>query len=116
MSACMGAIQVGPLPLTSLSRPPDVTHVMNAPRPSPFFFCTLPLPCIILNANRRTKNGVGLGTRLILAVKWTDNAVMLSQNCSILFTLTEEGLAYEVTNQVQVALLAYSSTNMTYLV
>ena len=27
-------------------------------------FCTLPLPCIILNANRRTKNGGGLGTRL----------------------------------------------------
>ena len=25
----------------------------------------LPLPCIILNANRRTKNGGGLGTRLL---------------------------------------------------
>ena len=29
---------------------------------------------------------------------------MLSQNCSIVFTLTEEGLAYEVTNQVKVPL------------
>ena len=28
-------------------------------------FCTFPLPCIILNANRRTKNGGGLGTRLM---------------------------------------------------
>ena len=28
-SACMGAIQVDPLPLMSFSRPPDVTHVMN---------------------------------------------------------------------------------------
>ena len=27
-------------------------------------FRALPPPCIILNANRRTKNGVGLGTRL----------------------------------------------------
>ena len=41
-------------------------------------FRALPLSCIILNANLRTKNnGVGMGTRLILAVKWTDNAVML---------------------------------------
>jgi len=36
---------------------------MNSPWPSPFF-AALPLPCIIVNANRRTKNGVGLGTRL----------------------------------------------------
>ena len=28
-------------------------------------FRALPLPCIILNANRRTKNGRGLGTRLV---------------------------------------------------
>ena len=28
------------------------------------FFYSLPLPCIILNANRRTKNRGGLGTRL----------------------------------------------------
>ena len=27
-------------------------------------FRALPLPCIILNANRRTKNGGGMGTRL----------------------------------------------------
>ena len=27
---------------------------------------TLPLPCIILNENRRTQNGGGLGTRLLL--------------------------------------------------
>ena len=29
-------------------------------------FCTLPLPCIILNANLRMKNEVDLGTRLTL--------------------------------------------------
>ena len=59
--------ECGPLPpyvhLTSTSRPPDVIHVVSVPRPSPFF-AALPPPCIILNANRRTKNGVGLGTRL----------------------------------------------------
>ena len=56
--------ECGPLPPTSTSRPPDVIHVVSVPRPSPFF-AALPPPCIILNANRRTKkNGVGLGTRL----------------------------------------------------
>ena len=48
----------------STSCPPDIIHVMNAPRSSPFLllfsFCG-----IIVNANRRT-NGVGLGTRLHL--------------------------------------------------
>ena len=28
---------VGPLPFTSFTRPPDVTHVMDETRPSPFF-------------------------------------------------------------------------------
>ena len=36
------------------------THVMNAPRPTPFF-ASLPFPCIIVNANRRS-----LGTRLVI--------------------------------------------------
>ena len=45
----------------STSRLPDVIHMIGVPRPSPFF---APLPCIILNENRRTKNGGGLGTRL----------------------------------------------------
>ena len=31
-------------------------------------FRALPLPCIILNENRRTKNGGGLGTRLVNCV------------------------------------------------
>ena len=31
----------------------------------PRFSRALPPPCIILNTNRRTKNGVGLGTRLL---------------------------------------------------
>ena len=35
---------------------PDVIHVIGVPRPFPFF-AALPLPCIILNANRRTKTG-----------------------------------------------------------
>ena len=29
----------------------DVIHVIGVPRPSPFF-ATLPLPCIVLNANK----------------------------------------------------------------
>ena len=48
--------QLGPSPpyvhLVSTSCPPDVIHMMNAPRPS-LFFAGLPLPCIIVNANRR---------------------------------------------------------------
>ena len=40
---------------------PDISHVIDVPRTSPFFFCsflaTLPLLTIILNANRRTKTG-----------------------------------------------------------
>ena len=30
-------------------------------------FRTLPLPCIILNKNQRTKNGGGLGMKLVIA-------------------------------------------------
>ena len=52
-------------PPTSTSHPPDVIHVIGVLRLSPFF-ATFPLPCIILNANRKTKNGGGLGTRLLL--------------------------------------------------
>ena len=47
--------ECGPLPM-STSCPPDVIHVIGVPRPSPFF-ATLPLPCILLNANWRTKTG-----------------------------------------------------------
>ena len=58
----------GPLPPTSISHPPDVIHVISVrdrcPRPSPFFFfAALPLPCIVLNANRR-KNGGGLSPQI----------------------------------------------------
>ena len=43
---------------------PDINHVMNDTRPSPFF-AALPHLCITVNANRRIeKNRVGLGTRL----------------------------------------------------
>ena len=40
---------------------PYIIHVIGVSRCSPFF---VPLPCIIVNKNRRTKNGGGLGTRL----------------------------------------------------
>ena len=56
--------ECGPLPPMSTSYPPDVIHVIGVPRLSPFF-TALPLPCSILNANRRAKNGGGLGTRLL---------------------------------------------------
>ena len=36
--------------------PTDVVRVISVPRPFPFF-TALPLPCIILNANRRTSTG-----------------------------------------------------------
>ena len=45
--------------------PLNVSHVMNSPRPS-MFFTAFPLPCIIVNTNRRTQNGLGLPTKLIL--------------------------------------------------
>ena len=51
-----------PPPPMSTLHPPDIIHVRDVPRPS--LFHALPSPCIILNANQRTKNGVGLGTRL----------------------------------------------------
>ena len=38
MTECLNVLAVGSLPLTSTSYPPDVIHVKNAPRPSPFFF------------------------------------------------------------------------------
>ena len=56
-----------PPSLTSTLCPPDVINVIGIPRPLPFyFFAALPLPYIILNTNRRTKNGGGMGTRLIV--------------------------------------------------
>ena len=54
---------VGPLPLTSFWCPPDITHMMDETRPS-LFFLRSSASVYILNANRRTKNGGGLGTRL----------------------------------------------------
>ena len=51
-----------PSPMSAL-HPPDITHVMNSPRPS-LLFITLPLLCIIVSGNWRAKNRVGLGTRL----------------------------------------------------
>ena len=65
-------LNVDPSPPTSTSRPPDIIHVIGVPRPSPFFH-VLPLLCIILNANRRTKKkGGGLWTRLVdnVNLKW----------------------------------------------
>ena len=51
--------------IPSTLRPPDIIPVTGVPRPFPIFHALLP-PCIILNANQRTKkNGVGLGTRLV---------------------------------------------------
>ena len=58
-------LAVGPLPPTSTSCPPDVIHVINAPRLS-LFFAGLPLPCIIVNAKPKDQNGIGLGLRLVI--------------------------------------------------
>ena len=52
-------------------------------------FRTLPLPCIILNANRRTKNGGGLGTRLYnhsLALYESSYSVIMTVNSAVSFT------------------------------
>ena len=44
-------------------------------------FRTLPLPCIILNENRRTKNGGGLGTRLSTpGDTWTCTHIKFTQS------------------------------------
>ena len=67
-------------PPTSTSRRPDVIHVIGVPRPSPFF-AALPLPCIILNTNQRTKNAGGLGTRLL----HSGNSPSLSMSTSLIF-------------------------------
>ena len=47
-------------------------------------FRALPLPCIILNENRRTKNGGGLGTRLryyhfLITLYYLLNAIIVSE-------------------------------------
>ena len=54
---------VGPLPLMSFWRPPDVTHRMDETRPSPFFavFC---FRALYWTQIKEQKNGGGLGTRL----------------------------------------------------
>ena len=63
-------LTVGPLPPMSTSRPPDVIHVMNAPRPSPFLiFVNLLIPCSIVNANGRSKQGRP-GTKPTLCPPW----------------------------------------------
>ena len=42
-------LNADPCPPTSNSGPPYIIHVMSVPKPSLFFFVTLPFPCI--NAN-----------------------------------------------------------------
>ena len=46
-------------PPMSISHPPDIVHVMNAPRPTPFFFCFAGLPrlYIIAITNKIRKEG-----------------------------------------------------------
>ena len=51
-------------------------------------FRTLPLPCIILNANRRTKNGGGLGTRLAMVF------IIRLSRCHTLCTTGKYGVPY----------------------
>ena len=55
MALCV-VLAVGPLPPTSTSRPPDI-HVMNAPRPFPFFFAGSSAPVYYCEANEG-KTGV----------------------------------------------------------
>ena len=55
----------GPLPYIHLT---STRHNSRDRCLQPFpVFAALLLPCIILNANRKTKNGGGLGTRLVNA-------------------------------------------------
>ena len=51
-----------------------------------FFVRALPLPCIILNENRRTKNGGGLGTRLSHAGARSGSPQLLEYNIIIFHT------------------------------
>ena len=58
-------LAVGPLPpLTSTSRPPDVIHMMNAPRPSPFKFLSIFRFRVLLWTQMGDENGGGLTPRL----------------------------------------------------
>ena len=54
------------LPPTSTSHPSDIIHVIGVHRPSRFLATLLLLPCIILNANRKTKNGERPGNKAIV--------------------------------------------------
>ena len=55
---------MGNAPLTSTLRPPDVIHVIDVPRPSPFF--TLFRFCVLYWTKPKNKKRGGLGTRLCL--------------------------------------------------
>ena len=76
MSACMGAIQVRPGSLTSLSCPPsrlpDVTHVMK--RPGLPRFSRSSASVYYTERKPKNYNGEGLGTRLSLHVSELYNA------------------------------------------
>ena len=73
-------MRLGSSPPTSTSRLLGVIHVIGVPRPSPFF-AALPLSCITLNTNQRTKNAGGLGTRLL----HSGNSPSLSTSTSLIF-------------------------------
>ena len=60
---------------TSTSRPPNAIHMH---------------PCIVLNANQRTKIGGGLGTRLVCTCMWILMFVLMDLQLKYLYCLVKE--------------------------
>ena len=71
----------GPLPPKSNLHPPDIIHVISVPSPSPFF-TVLPLPCIILNANQRTKVGEAWEWGYMQTTNWAHQICKVVTVCS----------------------------------
>ena len=80
-------LNVDPSPHTSTSNPPNVIHMIGVPRPSPFFTALI----LILNANWRTKNGRGLGMRLVQIIH---SYIMIKFKCVCVWELEGRGVVY----------------------
>ena len=78
-------VECGPLPHVHLEFTRRYSHDMCSQA-----FSALPLPCIILNTNQRTKNGGGLGMRLLIHL-----LIVSSSYSPPILTLYEKGLHKE---------------------
>ena len=75
--------ECGPSPHTSTSCPPNVIHVISVPGPFQFY-AALPVPCITLNTNRRTKKRGRPGNEASQSC-WLKLGCFLMSSASLIF-------------------------------